>query len=95
MKIKNPKIKINSEVDLISMIVLDNNSVVVYPTISGLFETVALRDPWEVFSAHIFSNDPLEVEDLVNCTFDLEVEGVIITDPTKDASCVIKSGSPT
>ena len=97
MKIKNPKLTLTVVGDNVRCYAyaLDDNNKLVNIEIdsNGTYETVALRQyddnngEYHFLGASDFEQ-PVEISDAVNCTNELHV-GIIITDPTKDASCTV------
>ena len=100
MKIKNPKLTLNV-VDIVDsgygLVLDDNNELVDFEIDSnGTYETVAYRIYFADFDnsgtykfiGADFDGSAVEISDAVNCTLERGAF-IIITDPTKDASCTV------
>ena len=89
MKIKNPKLTITAtngvEVDYTAV---EDGCLIQKYSGTGTIETVVLNTIDLLGTgAFSFSAQGCDVSDMVNCTFDQDNGVVLITDPTKDASC--------
>lgn len=95
MKIKNPKLTltVGDNVTGYRLVLDDNNKLVGTDIVSsGTYETVAYRSYFGSDRQYKFLgadfDQSVEISDAVNCTLEQGIF-IIITDPTKDASCTI------
>lgn len=89
MKIKNPKLTITTDVVLEGVPKLINGNIV-QADATGTVEAIVIYDAdYDVFYFEIDTQADFAVTDTVNCSFDSPLM-IIITDPTKDASCTIE-----
>lgn len=91
MKIKNPKLSvtINFGGYINQGYCLDSsNSVHFVDTKHESTEFIAVKYG-DAFAGAFYEPNDITVSDLVNCTADAERRVILITDPTKDASCTV------
>lgn len=96
MKIKNPKLSvtINEGAYISQGHCLDSSNHVHFTgTKYESTEFIAIKCG-DVFVGAIYEPNYIAVSDLVNCTADAENGVILITDPTKDASCTVVLDSP-
>ena len=89
MKIKNPKLSVTvgEGANIGQGYYLDSsNRIHFVDTKYESTELVAIKYG-DAFAGALFDPDNMRVDDMVNCT--AENGGILITDPTKDASCTI------
>lgn len=94
MKIKNPKLSvtINEGAYITEGWYLDtSNHIHSTNTEHESMEFIAIKSG-DAFVGAVYEPSDMIVSDLVNCTADAESGLILITDPTKDASCTISEG---